>query len=462
VVVSADKAARLEQLRKMKRLNELRALKTKEPESVDFSAMTAISNIPSSGAKYAGDMWQAITSPAQVGEAIWNLVQGAGEGVGRKAAEFTTGQELDIDPGSKEKYVQALGDYVMNRYGSVDNFKTTVMEDPVGAVADAAGVVMGGGAVTGSKTLSRLGASMEPLGAAVNVARKAGRTVPRGMYESAAKFSTTLPPGQRQQMVDTALKYGVKPTYRGAEKLQKNIDKYNQKIDLLINEATQSGKKVKVDDLLKSVGEVKKKRGNLGFGAVDDVAYIDKLTNDLRRQAFEMGKAYLDPREVQAFKVRTYGDINFDAKHLSGTPVKEEVYKSAARAAKSELESINPRIGEVNKDLSQLYELQPHLSRAANRVENHNIISLDAPAKTGAGYMIGDMMGVPGAGTAVGFTAAALGKPKVKTDIAIQMARAGRPIGAALDAADTMNPAVARLIEAMAGRSLEDEQANGR
>ncbi len=457
-----DKAARLDELRKLKRLEELRAMKAQGPDGVDFSTITALSNIPSSGAKYVGDMWQAITSPVQVGEAIWNLVQGTGEGLGRKAAELTTGQQLDIDPESKEKYVQALGGYVMNRYGSLDNFKTTVMEDPVGVVADAAGVVMGGGAVTGSKTLSRVGASMEPLGAAVNAVRKAGKSVPRGMYESAAKFSTTLPPAQRQQMVDTALKYGVKPTYRGAEKLQKNIDKYNQKIDALITEATESGKKVRVDDLLKSVGEVKKKRGNLGFGAVEDVAYIDKITNDLRRQAYEMGKAYLDPKEVQAFKVRTYGDINFDAKHLAGTPVKEEVYKSAARAAKNELEGINPRIGDVNKDLSQLYELQPHLARAANRVENHNIISLDAPAKTGAGYVLGDMMGMPGAGTAVGAAASALGRPKVKTELAIQMARAGRPIGAALDAADTMNPAVARLIEAMAGRSLEDEQASGR
>ena len=92
---------------------------------------------------------------------------------------------------------------------------------------------------------------------------------------------------------------------------------------------------------------------------------------------------------MQAIKRDIYNKINFDAKYLRGTPIKESTYKALARGAKDAIEKEVPGIGEANRTMGDLLDLQPHLQRAANRIEHNNVIPLNAPVNILAGSTAG-------------------------------------------------------------------------
>ena len=157
-----------------------------------FSALNMVKNIPRSGLEMGGAIVSAIAHPIETGKAIGKTALGAAE---------------KLIPGQQDAEVNfdALTSFLKDRYGSVEGFKKTVEEDPVGFVADISTLFSGSGAALSA--VPKAGRVTEPIGlagkAALPVAKVAGKAVSgalgmttgagaKGMEEALMKPSKTL------------------------------------------------------------------------------------------------------------------------------------------------------------------------------------------------------------------------------------------------------------------------------
>ncbi len=94
----------------------------------------AITNTPASGQQALKDLVTPFLSPIDTAKSLGNLALG-------------TAQKIIPGEQESEKYADAVGKFVMDRYGSMDNFKRTLSRDPVGVLADTSAVFTGGGMI---------------------------------------------------------------------------------------------------------------------------------------------------------------------------------------------------------------------------------------------------------------------------------------------------------------------------
>ena len=179
-------------------------IKATAKEKVDFDMGKMVSNIPSSAKKYASDIGTAIMNPVDTAT-----------GLGKAAI----GGVQHLIPGeqSYEPYGSAVADYFGDRYGGLDELKTTVMEDPVGMLGDVAGAFSGIGMLPKAGKIGQIGSMLDPVNASLGLAGKAVGKIPAAdMYQSAAKIHSRFDP----KVVDTALDQGIMPTPGGLDKAQ--------------------------------------------------------------------------------------------------------------------------------------------------------------------------------------------------------------------------------------------------
>ena len=94
----------------------------------------ALENLPSSTVQLAKDVVQPIISPIDFLKSTYSL--------GKGVIELTIpGEQPD------EKTARAVGQYLANRYGGLENIRDTFAQDPAGLLADAAILLRGGGAL---------------------------------------------------------------------------------------------------------------------------------------------------------------------------------------------------------------------------------------------------------------------------------------------------------------------------
>lgn len=401
--------------------------KQAESEPVDdgFSAVQMVKNIPSSAANMVTGVAEAVTHPVETAEALGKMFGGVAQKYNRvlegelpdeldwlafsPLASILDATETDLVP-----YADVVIDAVKGRYGSVDAAIQTIEDDPVGVLADVTGALHGAG-------LHRTAAAVNPINAVTNTAKvSAAKLLPKGlpasMYEDVAKFSTTLTEKQRAAMVETAMLNKITPTSKGVKKIQDLVDGFNTKIDDLISAAEESGKTVPKSAIFRHIKALKKERGGVRLGASDDIEAIDKIVDNFDAHLSGLGKDKLTPKELQNIKVNAYKDINWDAKRMTGAPIKEDTFKAVAKGAKESIEELAPNVKETNAKLGELLELQPHLQRAANRIENRNMIPLDAPLQVAAGTGVGGTLGA-----VLGAVTSFMGLPKVKANTALRL-----------------------------------------
>jgi len=146
--------------------------------------LDAVKNVPSSAKKLVTDIGTAVISPIETAKSLGGLALGLVQ---------------KIIPGEQEseKYVDALVQNYADRFGSVEKAKETFVNDPVGFLADTAGLLLAGGgaikgvgAVTKLKTLSKLGGAVAKTGAAIDPligVAKIGKPIAKGLVKSAEK-----------------------------------------------------------------------------------------------------------------------------------------------------------------------------------------------------------------------------------------------------------------------------------
>lgn len=176
----------------------------------------ALENLPASAQRFAsnvvGGLQQLATSPV---ETVSNLVGGALD-IGAGALQNVLPQpvvdvinKFDFDPDAAKRAVEAAnraGGALADRYGSYENVKRTLAEDPVGAAADLS-TLLGVGAVgTGSQALGRASTLTNPLTAVTAPVGAVARRGQAGMTKQQklnAVRDQTLREGQAQGFVVT-------------------------------------------------------------------------------------------------------------------------------------------------------------------------------------------------------------------------------------------------------------------
>lgn len=150
----------------------------------------AISNLPSSGARFLGGVYEAFTNPVQTLEQLGEVVTGA-------YARFIP-QEWMARPDKAQEFIQkanAAGGFYRDRYGSVEALKNTIATDPVGFAADLSTLTGFGAATTPGKTSQVLGAvsrATDPFRVITAIPAGAARTGVNALRQAATGGKANL------------------------------------------------------------------------------------------------------------------------------------------------------------------------------------------------------------------------------------------------------------------------------
>jgi hypothetical protein len=141
----------------------------------------AISNIPASAKRFAGGLYEAVTSPIQTVKGVLDIGAGALQKVLPESAVNFINQ-FEGNPAAATRAIEAAnaaGGLIKDRYGSYEGIKRTFAEDPVGAAADLSTLLTGGSMATArlapglSKTLQTASVVTNPLSAVTKPAQAA-------------------------------------------------------------------------------------------------------------------------------------------------------------------------------------------------------------------------------------------------------------------------------------------------
>ncbi len=140
----------------------------------------ALDNLGNSAGNFAQAVVHPFLHPIDTAKAIGNIAYGAGSKIGG-----ALGVEQDPErKAANEAQINAVGEFFANRYGSIEDFKRTLAEDPVGVAADLSVVLTGGGAMgarapgivgRAAQTVSKVGSAIDPLANVGRVARGTGK-----------------------------------------------------------------------------------------------------------------------------------------------------------------------------------------------------------------------------------------------------------------------------------------------
>jgi hypothetical protein len=125
----------------------------------------AIHNIPSSAGRFLSDIAQPFVHPIETATNLKNIGQGALEYAG-----LLSGNE-------HERYLDAVGQYLVDRYGGVENLKRTIASDPIGFAGDVSMILSGGETALARApgVVGRVGEIAGSVGRAVNPLAVPGR-----------------------------------------------------------------------------------------------------------------------------------------------------------------------------------------------------------------------------------------------------------------------------------------------
>ena len=87
---------------------------------------------------------------------------------------------------------------------------------------------------------------------------------------------------------------------------------------------------------------------------------------------------------MQDFKIDISSKVDWKSKNLKGTPTEEKLFKNLRKSAKEGIAESIPEIAPLNKELSELYSLEPYLIRGADRIKNSDTMGI-IPSLSSAG-----------------------------------------------------------------------------
>ena len=170
------------------------------PETWGDVGTQAFSNLGPSAMQFGKDTYQALRHPVDLASNVLDI----GKGV---IQHLIPGEQAD------EAKANAVGKFFVDRYGSVDNIKKTIANDPVGALGDISMLITGGGSAVARTpgVMGKIGQATAKVGNIIDPATLAVKGVGKaGHYGGiAAKNILGATTGVGADVLDTAYKTGV-------------------------------------------------------------------------------------------------------------------------------------------------------------------------------------------------------------------------------------------------------------
>lgn len=344
-------------------------------------------NVVKSGVDLVKNTAQAVIHPIQTGKALAGIAAGG-------AAKLIPGQQ------GVEKNFDAVTDFYKQRYGSANQIKETIYNDPVGVAGDIATVAGGVGLAAKAGTAAKLGNFSKVAKAASTVNRftdplQAVTSIPtkvipksylsgaaQKLYQSALKPSTTLSDIERAKILSTGLREGIPVNTAGAVKLGKELDELNTKIGHVIEQGKKGGDVVETATIVKYLNDVKKRVGQTinGKSRLDEIAVIE---DNFLKQYGET----IHTDIAQQIKKNTYQVLRKSYGELKSTAIEAE--KTMARGIKEELVKKYPELSDLNARDSALINLDKALEKAVSRINNRDVVGLGTTVAGSANPFLG-------------------------------------------------------------------------
>ena len=248
----------------------------------------AIANLGPSAARFAQSVVYPFLNPVETLTALRDL----GIGLGSKAAGWVVEQDPE-EKAKREAAANAVGQFLVDRYGSVDAFKKTLATDPVGALADISTVFTAGGAAaarapgivgTAGKAASRVGRAVDPLSAAVRGTAAAAKGTGR-----LAREAVGITTGTGAQAFGKAFEAGqannaaLRDAMRGNRPIEEVVDIARNAIKQIRSERSAA--------YTANTAQLRSGKTNVSLKPVD--AAIDKMEADLVRNGFAVDRGAL-------------------------------------------------------------------------------------------------------------------------------------------------------------------------
>ena len=363
-----------EALAKAKALDE--GTSVKQDLGVGEMAMQAVGNIPSSAVQFGKDMVYPITNPLDTMEAFRDLATGL--------ASKVFGADL-----KSEKSVDALVKFFADRYGSVDDLKRTIAEDPVGVLADAS-TILSGGAAAAARVPGKVGQvapMLEKAATATDPVRLATK-VPVDVAGKAAAALPGLTSGVGSDVVQEAAKAGYRGGEQGelfrdsmrgnrpmtdvlddvAESIEKMAQRKSAKYEADMRALGREPKVLDFDMIDDALDEAMKVGSFKGVSVYDDVADVQKRVGEVIDEWREMSpQTYHTAAGLDALK-RRLRDVGMKPEYY-GTSKKivvDNVYNAIKKTIETEFPSYAKTMKDYETAARNLDEIKNTLSQKPN------------------------------------------------------------------------------------------------
>ena len=338
----------------------------------DFDASKMVDNFIPSLKKEGAEIFNAITSPLETGESIFNMIAG---GV----------QKLDptgILGNNKEKYAEAIADYYAEKYGSFNAFKRELQSNPAGVLGDGSMFITGGAGVAklgaklgatgnivskGADAVGKAGASIDPFNLALNVPLTgAGQaigtftkdTLAPSLYESSLKPSANALKSRRDRAVQTGLNEKLPINRKSAIYINDTIADLGKKVDEIIESSDAS---IPVEKLFETFDSLVDEFNVVGdVNSKGNLAEIAKLRDKF--EASLQNKRNLSASEFQKIKKIYANQADYNKVNQQGTRVDESFYREIAGNAREAVSDAIPAVKAGNKRMTDLFNLDEFLS----------------------------------------------------------------------------------------------------
>lgn len=338
----------------------------------DFDASKMVDNFIPSLKKEGAEIFNAITSPLETGESIFNMIAG---GV----------QKLDptgILGNNKEKYAEAIADYYAEKYGSFNAFKRELQSNPAGVLGDGSMFITGGAGVAklgaklgatgnivskGADAVGKAGASIDPFNLALNVPLTgAGQaigtftkdTLAPSLYESSLKPSANALKSRRDRAVQTGLNEKLPINRKSAIYINDTIADLGKKVDEIIESSDAS---IPVEKLFETFDSLVNEFNVVGdVNSKGNLAEIAKLRDKF--EASLQNKRNLSASEFQKIKKIYANQADYNKVNQQGTRVDESFYREIAGNAREAVSDAIPAVKAGNKRMTDLFNLDEFLS----------------------------------------------------------------------------------------------------
>lgn len=409
-----------------------------------------IGNTPSSLIGLGKNVYEAVSHPVDTVKSVVDVTKGAGAKVGQTFLEDTDigqallrgakdkGVDLPIDANGKiktkdtpelEKFNQ-VANFFKDRYGSVDKFKETAVEDPAGVLADLASIFTGGGsAITkvgelskASKVadignaLSKVGEAVEPVNTTANVVKKTQSAI---VNSTAGKIVSDISPTSykvQQGQVAKALELTPGDLSSINKKTGNDVTDYIINNNLIkdspeeIANALNDKRKATMDEVRGEIKNVKavyspeqvpnlKKGLDVILQGIKDVPGLEKEAADVQSLAQKTSYTLSDvqkAKELMDEHSNIYSKMG-DVKSSSQAKGLDNIRKNLKGFIEDEVElNTNGQVSikNLNNDVQTTYAIEDAIkNRAMKGMSRQHLSAFDALIGVG-GYSINPLLGV--------------------------------------------------------------------